>query len=466
MIFPSVVYVSFLRGCSKLADYDKEYELIGSVLSVILSGYELKQDELIYELCFIGLYLQHFGLIQQSDGLLWQIATEWPIQDMVGWRKLWQAALLGEKYSIFSDDSEIALRIKLNLAKTRAENVFTKDGAHFYKLSSLRSVRHMTMMDRLLQSMFEILVKLKKYEIELEKANSEKLPGIISKIAKKIKDDIQDQLSDLNLADMYDNGIREDKIIDSNPFYQRTSYGILYECANSLIEYSQFILDYWNLILQRMDGVDCNILRAELELIPNISEEGKKAALCVIQANETEKHPKEEVINVNQLNQLIVYGLLNKTGLSLILPRVLGHIIETELEWSTVLTFLLQDIGSYQEPSEIASYLLEHKAPDHVLSIVQHIPLDFQNQAQSLRSEYEHRCDRLFLDILQLGGKTDDLSKARELGRWGWLFSELNRRAEILRFKAENERQEIEKQIRQYRKTIQDLDDQIFELQS
>jgi hypothetical protein len=466
MIFPSEAYRSLLRGCTKLADHDKTNDLLGRVLPVILFGYKLKQDERIYEWCFTGLYLQHLGLLQQSDGLLWQITTEWPIQNMVGWSKLWQAALLGEKYPVYSDDMEVALKNKLDLAKAKTEKYFTKDGAHFYKLSSLRSVHHMTMMGSLLQSMFEKFEALKKLEIEFGKVVQEKLLEVNSKITKKIKDDIQDRLSESNLADMYDNGIREYKIIDSNSHHQKTCRKIIDEGANVLIEYSQTIIDFWNLRLQRMDGVDKNILLEELEYIPNISEESKKTAQDIIHAYTTDTLRGDGLNDVNLLDQQIAFGLLNQIEVALLLPRVLGHIIETELVWSTVLPFLLQDLGSPQVPSEIASYLLEHRAPNHVLGIVQHIPLDLQNQAQTLRSEYEHRCDRQYLDVLQLGGKTDDLSKARELGRWGWLFTELNRRAEVLRFKAENERLEVENQIRLYRKFIQDLDGQIFDLKA
>lgn len=465
IIIPSAVYTSILKGVSELAGYEKSYELMGRVLPVLLSGYVVEEDEKIYELCFAGLSLQYLGLLHQ-DGLLWQIATEWPDHSMVGWSKLWQSALLGETCPIYSDDSQNDLRSKLDQAKIKVEKIFTKDGAHFYKLSSLRSVRHMTMMDRLLQSMSEKRMDLEKFEKVLEKTDLEKLPAKISEISRKIKEEVQDQLNDAKITEMYENGIHEDNIIDSNPFHQRTSYGILNECANALLEYSQTIIDYWNLTLQRMDGVDSNILRAELEMIPHISEEGKKAANCVLQASVSDHIFIVEPNDIDQLNNMIIPALLNNSRLVINLPRVLVHIIETDLKWSNVLAFLQQDIGTPQEPSEIASYLLEHKAPNQVLSIVQHIPLDLQNQAQTLKSEFEHRCDRLFLEILQLGGKTDDLSKAREYGRWGWLFTELNHRADVLRSKAENERLEVENQIRLYRKSIQDLDDQIFDLKA
>lgn len=466
LIIPSAVYTSILKGVNELVGHEKGYELMGRVLPVLLSGYVVEEDERIYELCFAGLALQYLGLLQQKDGLLWQIATEWPVHSMVGWSKVWQSALLGETCPIYSDDSQSDLRRKLDQTKIKVEKVFTKDGAHFYKLSSLRSVRHMTMMDRLLQSMSEKRMELEKFEKVLEKTDPEKLPAKILEISRKIKEEVQEQLNDAKITEMYENGIREDKIIDSNPFHQRTSYGILYECANSLIEFSQTIIDYWNLTLQRMDGIDSNLLRAELEMIPNISEEGKKAVNCVLQTSVSDKLFRVEPNDIDQLNNLIITALLNKPGIVLNLPRVLGHIIETDLKWSTILTFLQQDLGTPQEPSEIASYLLEHKAPNHVLSIVQHIPLDLQNQAQALRSEFEHRCDRLFLEVLQLGGKTDDLFKARELGRWGWLFTELSHKADVLRSKAENERLEVESQIRLYRKSIQELDDQIFDLKA
>lgn len=466
LTIPSEIYASILRSVSELAEYDKSYELMGRVLPILLSAYLLDEDEKIYELCFAGLSLHFLGILQEKDGLLWQISAEWPVRSMVGWSKLWQSTLLGETCPIYSDDFLNDLRKKLDHAKSNLKKVLTKDGAHYYKLSSFKSHRHMTMMDHILQSMSEKQVEIDKIEEYLEKTDLERLPGLMPEISRKIREEIQEQFTETKRIEMYEDGVREENINDTNPFFKKTSLGVLNNCADNLIEYSQTLLDYWNLISQRSNGVESNHLRKDLEMIPNLSDEGKRAAINVLQAATTDKPCDIQLYDIEDLNQRFSLGLLAKSELVLYIPGVFGHIIETKLDWSEIFPHLLHDLSTSQEPSEIASYLLEHSAPNHVLGIVQHIPLELQNRAQALKSELERQCDRLFLDVLQNGGHTDDLSKAKELGRWGWLITELNLRAKILHTKAENERIELESQILHYRKAISVLDDEIFKIKT
>lgn len=466
LTIPSEIYASILRGVSELAEYDKSYELMGRVLPILLSAYLLDEDEKIYELCFAGLSLHFLGILQEKDGLLWQISGEWPVRSMLSWSKLWQSALLGETCPIYSDDALKELRNRLDYAKLDLENVLKKDGAHYYKLSSFKSFRHMTLMDQILQSMSEKQTKLIKLEEELEKTDPEQLPGLMSKISRIIREEIQEQLTETKRNEMYEDGVREEKINDTNPFFKKTSLGVLNHCADNLIEYSKTLLDYWNLISQRSTGVESDYLRKELEMIPNLSDEGKRAAFSVLQAATTDKPSGIQLYDMDDLNQCISLGLLANSDLVLNIPGVFGHIIETKLDWSEISLNLLHDFSTSQEPSAIASHLLEHSAPNQVLAIVQHIPLELQNRAQALKSELERQCDRLILNVLQNGGHADDLSKAKELGRWGWLITELNLRTKLLHTKAENERLELDNQILHYRKSISFLDDKIFEIKA
>lgn len=465
---PSTVYANILKGAHELVGYEKSYELLGKAFPVLLSGYLLEEDERIHELCFTGLALQSAGLLQEEDGLLWQVAKEWPVQGMEGWSKLWQSSLYGKTCAIYSDDAKDILKGQLDQARGKVESLFTKDGGHFYKLNSLRSHRHMTMMDRLLQEIAEKRDGLEVFETRLNQAEPKKLPSLFIEISKIIKKDMQEELSETKLAEMYENGIREDRIIDTNPFLTRTCNNILSECANSLIEYGQAILDYWNLTLQRIDGVDSDTLRSELKMIPDLSEESRKAINIILQPQIVDYPSINDSSDLELPDQLIVYGILDNPTLVRSLPRIIGYAVETdELDWDTILDLLEQDMAVPMEPQEIAYFLLEdHKAPNQVLRIVQDISLEQQNQAQALESEFEHQTYRLSSEVLQLGGRTDDLSIAKDSGRWDWLIRELKLRAKELRAVAESKRLEEETQIRKYRATIQDLDNQIFELRN
>jgi len=304
---------------------------------------------------------------------------------------------------------------------------------------------------------------LKKQDNHLASAKIGQLPELVTRLADKLDNQLFKTLEESELREMYEAGIRADKIDDSNPFHQRVSLRILTECANSIKEYGEALLALWNLTTQRMTGLNSETLRSELKLLPDVSDLEEKAAERVIQAEAQDQKVWNDSICMGELKQRLIGELLIQPSFTLRLPRLVCHVVEASLNWSDVLTTLLEDLATPLEPTEIASYQLDHQAPNQVLGLVQFIPLEMQSRAQSLRSENEHLCDRLTLELLNLGGKANDLSSMREAGRWGWLLDELKMRIGSLRAQVDEENREKENLVRTFRKTIQELDDEIFD---
>lgn len=457
------IFAALLDGLLSFSGKDEPFEFIGQVLPTLVSGYLMPDNVSTAEICMMGLAVHYNASYRLPDGLLWQMATEWPIDKMAGWNKIWQSALLGETYPIYTDNKQTELREKLAQSRSKVDKDFTRDGAHFIRLGSLQSFRHLGMMSRLLQSLVEKLEVIKKQDSVLSRARIEQLPDLVSKLREILQNEVYEFLSENSLAEMYEDGIRADKIDDSNPFHQRVSLRILNECAISIKEYGDALLELWDLIVQRLNGLDSETLLSELAVVSNFSNLGKTAAELVIRSEHRVQQVWDDRVHFEELSHRLVIELLRQPIFTIRIPRVVCHVAKHTLTWSDLLNEMLQDCATPLSTSEAADYLLENKVSDQVLHLVQYISLDHQNRAQSLRTENERLCDQLTLDILNLGGKTDDLNKMREVGRWGWLIEELRKRIESYRSIADAESKEVENRSRAFRKMIQELDDAIFD---
>jgi len=157
VILSPEVYTSMVGGLIMFAGNSEPFNIVGQSLPILLNGYRFESERSIANLCVLSLAVHYSGTYQLPEGLLWQVADEWPLDGMPGWSKLWQSALLGRKCPIFSDPKQTELLNKLEQARLKAEKDFTRDGAHFIRLSSLQSFRHSSMMTRLLQDLAEKL---------------------------------------------------------------------------------------------------------------------------------------------------------------------------------------------------------------------------------------------------------------------------------------------------------------------
>jgi hypothetical protein len=228
------VYTSMLNGLMVFAGNSQASNLIGQVLPNFVNSYLLEEQRSNHELCILGLAAHYGASYHLPEGLLWQIAPEWPIAAMPGWGKLWQCAVMQVACPIYTDHKQTELREKLAQLRAKADADFARDGAHFIRLGSLQSHRHLNLMTRLLQNLAEKLEVLKNQDGLLAKAKPEQLQDLIVNLANLLRDDVDESLSEGGLREMYEAGIRADKIDDSNPFHQRISLRILKECAHSV----------------------------------------------------------------------------------------------------------------------------------------------------------------------------------------------------------------------------------------
>ena len=457
------IYSSMLSGLLSFSNTNQLSDFVSQVLPTLVSTYLLEDKRSTLDLCLISLAVHYSASYHLPEGLLWHIATDWPVGNMPGWNKLWQCALMEVTCPIYTDHKQTQLREKLAQARAKAEKDFARDGAHFVRLSSLQSYRHLGLMNRLLQSLVEKFDVLKRQDGLLAKARPEQLQNHVLQLANMLRDDLDEALAENKLHEMYEAGVRVDKIDDSNPFHQRISLRILHECALSIKEYGEALLELWDLVSQRITGLDSETLTSELDSLTNLSSLAKMGAEQMIQSQQHSQKTWDQTYCMEELKSQLVGTLLTQPNLILRLPRLVCHVVDHSLQWDEVFRVLLQDLAGPLEPAEIAAHLIAHRASNQVLGLVQFIPLDLQNHAQSLQSENEHLSNQLTLELLNLGGKSEDLRRMREIGRWGWLHNELKTRIEVLRLAAEADARDAENRARTFRKTIQDLDDAIFD---
>ena len=128
------VYASLLNGAASFTGNNQPFDFIGQAMPTLVNGLLLEDEHSIAEFCVLGLAVHYSAAYSIPEGLLWQIATEWPVKGMPGWIKLWQSALLGETCPIYTDRKQNMMSEVLAQARAKADKDFTRDESPLHPL--------------------------------------------------------------------------------------------------------------------------------------------------------------------------------------------------------------------------------------------------------------------------------------------------------------------------------------------
>lgn len=454
---------SLLRGIGQLSRKTHPFELLNSLAPNFMNGWRAAERESQAELCLVFLAAQYSGR-RLPSGFLWQLPVEWPVDGMENWSKLWQAALRDELIPAITSAQDDGWVDRLKQARAHAEQMLVREHGIFVRLSSLRSARHAALLrDEIMPHLLSHLTTLQRREEELQSSNQYNLSNLLAKLDELLSESLAEALNEDTLIEAYEAGATEAGIIDADPFHRRTALRILQDCADSILDYGQALVAYWRAELKRDESVSYEALQSELTTLPELTALGQAALDQIARAVGSELPEWNEAEARSSASHQLVHELLTQATYPLRVPRVAGNLTGARLNWEDMLEHLLDDLAEPVDAAGAANLLLEQEAPNQVLLLTQYVQLDIQKQAQMLKRDKEQEIERLHTDLLKAGGSGASLPGDRELGRWRLIHRELAQQLDELQLTYEVERQQFRDRARQIRRTINSLDEAVFD---
>jgi hypothetical protein len=460
----SPVVSSLLRGIGQLSSKAQPFELLNSLAPGFLNGWEAAEPKSQAELCLVFLTAQYSGGRRLPDGFLWQLPVEWPVDRMEDWSRIWQTALRDEPLPAITRTEDDDRAERLEQARAHAEQMLAREHGIFVRLSSLRSGRHAALLrDTVMPDLLSHLVALQGREEQLQSSNQYNLSNLLAQLDGLLSGDLAEALNEETLTKAYEAGAAEEGIIDDVPFHRRTALRILQDCADSILDYGQALVAYWRAELQADESVYYEALQSELATLPELTPLGQAALDQIVLAVGRELPEWNEAQAQASASQQLVHELLTQAAYLSRLPRIVGHLTGARLNWKDMLEYVLDDLAEPVDATGAASLLLEQEAPNQVLLLTQYVSLDIQKQAQALKRDKEREIERLQTELLKAGGNGAGLSGDLELGRWRLVHRELALQLDEIRLTYEAKRQQFRDRARQIRRTVNSLDETIFD---
>ena len=455
---------NLLSGLGQISSKAQPFELLNLLAPGFIHGWEATDPISKAELCVVYLAARSCGPYRFPVELLWQLAYEWPDSDMENWNRLWEIAIMDNPLQIDEDASE-GQKETLEQARIHAEEMFIREHGHYLRIRGVKSNRHRALLgDEIMPVLHNFLEKIRKLDTALSTANANQAPGLLQKLEKVLNQEISAELQEDAIIDMYEKGVSEGEIADSEAFFRRSSVRLLQECANSILTYGQELVDFWCLQTSKETTISQAKLQAELEAISSLSTLGQVAFKQIIQSTERdwpEFNPEGAEV---QAKTQIEHEIVGQGTYLIRFPRLVCELTRDHLGWEKTLALILEDLSDPLDHIVSGTMFLECVAPNHVLMLSQYLPLDLQKQAQSLKGEKEQEVKQFELELLQVGGNVDDMLIEQELGRWGLVIKTLRARLEQLKEVHKTKRDQQLKNSHQLRTEINELDNQIFEI--
>lgn len=460
-IYSKLTINNILNGLEQLSK-SKPFEFLGWISPAFLTGFDSLNPQSRAEICMLALAANMAAEHMQPDNYLWQITSEWPIQEMPSWEKLWQKKLLEEPIQIFSDQNESILLSNLTSKRNEAKQFLMRDGGHFVRLSSLQSNRHRLLLSNKLMPFIEDkFKKLKEIENALDTCNLDNLTSLLSK-SLQVFNLISTELEESALLKRYETGVYEDGIDDIERFHRKTSIRIFTECADSILSYGNALIEYWKLRDARSNGLNSEDLHKELSQLSELTIMGQAAFELVVQYQTKDRIVWDETYANKQSLQHLIRETLTRPSIFIHLPHLATKLVNGYLDWDAILSEVLCDIAEPLSPSSTAEYLLTENAPNQALMLVQHLTLDQQKYAQELRSKFEHQLNELRPKLLQLGGHIESVAQWHEIGRWGYLLGKVREDIAIQQEVQEIHAKAVADKSLEFRQRINNMDLELF----
>ncbi len=454
------------KGVLELSADGNPYCLLNDLASNFFLGWTSSDVKIRCERCILSLVAQANSETGLPKGFLWQVETDWPDGSMISWDRLWQAVLLEDDIQIYTDEKVLELQGALDSKKKDIEMLFAKDGGHFQRMSSVKSDRHRSMMaNHIMPVLLGYYDGLSKLRNHFESDRPEKHNKLMGELIRAV-DALEKSLTEKKLAELYEKGARADGIDDETPFHPRICLRIMSELTEAIRDYGSALLNLENIKSSRKDGLNYQNLVDEASKHLEMSMLIRHAVDQIVNGSLKSGAERNEESNMKEGARVIVARLLRDSSFIQLLPQTICSLVNEEFSWNRLLQSLLDDLEMAHDVSSAVEILLGNRATHQVLQVVQQLPLEQQKQAQAMHRDQEKHLSDLEDEFMRLGGDNEWAKLDHELGRWGYLSSQLTEEISRLKQKTVEEHRRIEAESVAIREQINRLDMNIFKSRS
>ena len=456
------VVQGFLRGLADVSSKDEPFELLNQIVLAFLSGWNTKDPLALAELCMALTAAELAGNQPLPEGFLWGVATEWPLETMPTWGRLWQLLLMGDRVEVFTDQRLHRLEDILLDKEKEARQTFSRDGGRFVRLSSMRSMRHQSMLQNdFFVDLADIFEKLTKYTKKILESPFDQTQGTLDQVKSFINAKLEPFQEDDERMQRYEQAIYE-RSINEDAFHRRIALRVLGDSVDDLTDYAEALFEYAKLKNAHSHGLNIHDLRSEVEYLSELTTFGQIAVDYIVNADRSHQIERDEIRIEHIVSETLTKEILEDANYVLRIPRLIAELTNQRFNWSSCFTPLLADLAEPMSAEQVAAYLLENKSPNQVLLIAQHISLENQKSAQRIRQENDLRLKKIEKELLALNGDISAAYWAREYGQWQYILSAFQNDVDLLTEVKKEQQLKQETQITQLWQELNELDSTIF----
>ena len=420
-VYSREIAKSFFSGVSELSTEANPYILLSQLASSFFLGWTGEDSVTRYERCILSLAAHAGKGAGLPQGFLWQVEVDWPEPALENWGRLWQSVLLEEDIQIYTDQKIAEIQSDLDERQRNIELLFTKDGGHYMRLSSISSDRHRHMMTKHVIPQFEHqyneLDKLRKQFESVPVEKQSRLLGELNKFADQLYLDMMEK----KLEEIYQKGIYLEKIDDAQPFHTKICLRVISEAATAISDYCKVFLELETLRSARRDGHNYQNLVEEINKQTDISPLVHTALDQISTGSLKPKSVQNEEMESRKGIQTITTKLLSHGDYVHRFPHTISFLVNNSFVWESFLKSMMVDIEIPKDIPSATATLLDTNATGQVLLVVQQLPLDVQKLAQAMHRDQEKQVNDLENEFIKLGGDSEWIKSDHDLSRWGCL---------------------------------------------
>jgi hypothetical protein len=462
MVLTEEITQSVLGGFEQFSKTINPYTLLNYSAPILFSGWKTPSVLIKAEICILLLTAKYAGQFQLPPDVLWE-TPEWPNKNMRAWSKIWERALTDKPLQIVRT-LEVNHEKAVSDARLHSEQMLAKEHGAFVRLISVKSRRHVAMLrTHVLPKILDYFDKVLEIENSLNTENNYERQIILKQLDSLIAMKCEGEFSEDAIIELYEHGVVLEKINDIDPFHRRTSLRLIMEMSASVSEYARALHSFWVDQLKEDDGIRYSELESELAESRGVTPFVKQSLHVLMDATAVQQPYEKDKVE-SQLKRAIVGEILSQSFYPLRFTRLVGYLVNNDLEWNAMVMNLLEDIKMPLDKEAAAIYLLEKQAPNHVLMLTQYIPLEMQKAAQELRIMKEHEVEKIETELLRYSGELNGLLSNRDLGRWPYLIHEISERLDETKSRFESAQLNLQIQAKKNRSEINDLDNRLFDV--
>ena len=462
-VISSDAAASLVRGIDLISRHLNPYSAMTIFADGVIGQFEFDDDMSQARFCLAALCAHFSSQHPLSVGYLYQIGSDWPIEEMKGWSHVWSLTLQDQQVRLVSNDEIETNKSLLSDTEQDAGRFLVRESGLYQKLQGIKSNRHRELLRK------EMLPELERIYLDLKKLEEVAMSSDVnSKLHSKIEAiyaQLEGRNSYENLVEWYANEAGKKGLRDAESFHRKACIRYLGDAVTALLHYCEALEIVLSANEKAVGAVSTEQLRNEIEEMPELHRVGAAfLSLLSRPKGNGDAEPSESL--AMQQDRCVASAVLDDPQFVAQYPSLAAFLLSNRFTIESAYDYLIQDLVSQPELSESIQILIRAGGTHQLALLIEQIDLPMQEEIQRIEAERRSALSEVKRRALGQGGDPTAAELDEALGRWELASQILDAILSERETEQKIESLEEDELIQEIRTRIAEVDQMQFEMRN